>query len=49
MKKLLNEMVENTLDFVKDPVSVPEDKRESDSGVRLFKQSSTGIIFDRLG
>ncbi|VVA93845.1 unnamed protein product [Arabis nemorensis] len=48
VKKLLNEMVENTLDFVKDPVNVPEDKPESDSGVRLFKQSSTGIIFDRL-
>ncbi|KFK34255.1 hypothetical protein AALP_AA5G121200 [Arabis alpina] len=48
VKKLLNEMVDNTLDFVKDPVRVPEDKPDNDSGVRLFKRSSTGIIFDHL-
>uniref|UniRef100_A0A1J3FKS2 Uncharacterized protein n=1 Tax=Noccaea caerulescens TaxID=107243 RepID=A0A1J3FKS2_NOCCA len=50
VKKLLNEMVENTLDFVKDPVNVPEDKpeEETDCGVRLFKRCSTGIIFDHV-
>ncbi|CAA7055942.1 unnamed protein product [Microthlaspi erraticum] len=50
VKKLLNEMVENTLDFVKDPVNVPEEKpeEETDCGVRLFKRCSTGIIFDHV-
>ncbi|CAH8386329.1 unnamed protein product [Eruca vesicaria subsp. sativa] len=50
VKKLLNEMVENTLDFVKDPVTVPEDEHEpeNDCGVRLFKRCSTGIIFDHV-
>ncbi|ESQ45545.1 hypothetical protein EUTSA_v10010709mg [Eutrema salsugineum] len=48
VKKLLNEMVENSLDFVKDPINVPEDKPESDCGVRLFKRCSTGIIFDHV-
>ncbi|KAL0729979.1 hypothetical protein Bca4012_026072 [Brassica carinata] len=42
-------MVENTLDFVKDPVNVPEDEEpENDCGVRLFKRCSTGIIFDHI-
>lgn len=50
MKKLLNEMVEKSLDFVKDPpVHIPEDKPENDCGVRLFKRCSTGIIFDHVG
>ncbi|CAH2052832.1 unnamed protein product, partial [Thlaspi arvense] len=49
VKKLLIEMVENTLDFVKDPVNVLEDdKPENDCGVRLFKRCSTGIIFDHV-
>ncbi|KAF8088897.1 hypothetical protein N665_0527s0017 [Sinapis alba] len=46
VKKLLNEMVENTLDFVKDPVTLPEP--ENDCGVRLFKRCSTGIVFDHV-
>ncbi|CAL9246985.1 unnamed protein product [Arabidopsis halleri] len=48
VKNLLNEMVEKTLDFVKDPVNVPEDKPENDCGVRLFKRCATGIIFDHV-
>ncbi|KAL0890437.1 hypothetical protein Bca101_014420 [Brassica carinata] len=50
VKKLLNEMVENTLDFVKDPVTVvPVDQEpENDCGVRLFKRCSTGIVFDHV-
>ncbi|KAL1195023.1 hypothetical protein V5N11_031115 [Cardamine amara subsp. amara] len=49
VKNLLNEMVEKSLDFVKDPpVNVPEDKPENDCGVRLFKRCSTGIIFDHV-
>ncbi|CAN7118431.1 unnamed protein product [Brassica rapa subsp. narinosa] len=50
VKKLLNEMVENTLDFVKDPVTaVPQDEEpENDCGVRLFKRCSTGIVFDHV-
>lgn len=37
VKKILNEMVENTLDFVKDSVNAPEDEEpENDCGVRLF-------------
>ncbi|XP_010426518.1 PREDICTED: uncharacterized protein LOC104711517 [Camelina sativa] len=48
VKNLLNEMVEKTLDFVEDPVNVPEDKQENDCGVRLFKRCATGIIFDHV-
>ncbi|KAJ4900272.1 Uncharacterized protein Rs2_14223 [Raphanus sativus] len=52
VKKLLNEMVENTLDFVKDPTLtlVPQDDEEpeNDCGVRLFKRCSTGIVFDHV-
>ncbi|KAJ0248834.1 Uncharacterized protein HA466_0158780 [Hirschfeldia incana] len=51
VKKLLNEMVENSLDFVKDPVTVvPQDDEEpeNDCGVRLFKRCSTGIVFDHV-
>ncbi|CAN8278493.1 unnamed protein product [Cochlearia groenlandica] len=50
VKKLLNEMVEKTLDFVKDHDDAPVDNKpaEIDSGVRLFKRCSTGIIFDHV-
>ncbi|XP_010515357.1 PREDICTED: uncharacterized protein LOC104791220 [Camelina sativa] len=48
VKNLLNEMLEKTLDFVEDPVNVPEDKPENDCGVRLFKRCATGIIFDHV-
>ncbi|EOA24909.1 hypothetical protein CARUB_v10018200mg [Capsella rubella] len=42
-------MVEKSLDFVKDPIDVPEDKpEEDDCGVRLFKRCATGIIFDHV-
>ncbi|CAF2110659.1 unnamed protein product [Brassica oleracea var. botrytis] len=44
-----NEMVENTLDFVKDPVNIPEvEETEKECGVRLFKWCSTGIVFDHM-
>jgi hypothetical protein len=49
VKNLLNEMVEKTLDFVEDPVNIPEDKPENDCGVRLFKRCATGIVFDHVG
>ena len=43
-------MVENTLDFVKDPVNIPEvEETEKECGVRLFKWCSTGIVFDHVG
>lgn len=48
VKKLLNEMVESTLDFVS-MFPRMKNRMDNDCGVRLFKRCSTGIIFDNVG
>ncbi|CAN1343056.1 hypothetical protein LINPERPRIM_LOCUS39664, partial [Linum perenne] len=46
--KLLDELVEKSLDFVEDHVKVPDVKPvENEGGVRLFKNSKVGILFDK--
>ncbi|CAN1191281.1 hypothetical protein LINPERHAP2_LOCUS40962 [Linum perenne] len=46
--KLLDELVEKSLDFVEDHVKVPDVKPvEKEGGVRLFKNSKVGILFDK--
>ncbi|KAL5556792.1 hypothetical protein UlMin_039028 [Ulmus minor] len=50
MQKLLDEMLENTLEMVKDhPVHDPEpdtDPMKIEGGIRLFKHAPPGIVFD---
>ncbi|XP_010559099.1 PREDICTED: uncharacterized protein LOC104827599 [Tarenaya hassleriana] len=46
--KVLDEMVEKTLEFVKDPLRISDIEPENDNGVRLFKRAPVGIIFDHL-
>ncbi|OMP01816.1 hypothetical protein COLO4_11574 [Corchorus olitorius] len=47
-QKLLDQMLEKTLEIVKDANNVPEeDSVVDDGGVRLFRNSTPGIVFDR--
>ncbi|GLT68784.1 hypothetical protein SLA2020_409860 [Shorea laevis] len=49
-QKILNGMLEKTLEFVRDADKFPEsDPKEKDNGVRLFKNSPHGIVFDHVG
>ncbi|XP_021273976.1 uncharacterized protein LOC110409070 isoform X1 [Herrania umbratica] len=46
-QKLLDEMLEKSLVIVKDANNVPDDDSvENEGGVRLFKNSALGIVFD---
>ncbi|GLU20130.1 hypothetical protein SLE2022_363430 [Rubroshorea leprosula] len=49
-QKILNGMLEKTLEFVRDTDKFPEsDPKEKENGVRLFKNSPHGIVFDHVG
>ena len=49
-QKLLDDMLEKTLVVVKDASNVPDDDSVvNEGGVRLFKSSTPGIVFDRIG
>ncbi|TKY55613.1 hypothetical protein E2542_SST20031 [Spatholobus suberectus] len=48
-QKLLNEMLENTIEIVRKPVPVvDEDPEINECGIRLFKHSQPGIVFDHV-
>ncbi|XVF17524.1 hypothetical protein REPUB_Repub10bG0130300 [Reevesia pubescens] len=48
-QKLLDDMLEKTLMIVKDATDVPsDDSVVNEGGVRLFKNSTPGIVFDRV-
>lgn len=48
-QKLLDEILEKTLVFVKQDIPLIEDEPEKEEGgIRLFKHSSPGIVFDRV-
>ncbi|XP_038722891.1 uncharacterized protein LOC120014865 isoform X2 [Tripterygium wilfordii] len=48
-QKMLDDILEKTLEVVNDPIRVPDsDILTNDGGVRLFKLSSPGIVFDHL-
>ncbi|KAK7263253.1 hypothetical protein RJT34_30840 [Clitoria ternatea] len=50
VQKLLNEILENTIEIVKEPVPVPDEdpKNNECGGIRLFKHSQPGIVFDHV-
>lgn len=49
-QKLLDNMLEKHLVIVQDACNVPDDDSVvNESGVRLFKNSTPGIVFDHVG
>ncbi|KAK7386364.1 hypothetical protein VNO78_26551 [Psophocarpus tetragonolobus] len=48
-EKLLNEILENTIEIVRIPVPVVhEDPKINECGIRLFKHAQPGIVFDHV-
>ncbi|RDX74036.1 hypothetical protein CR513_46256 [Mucuna pruriens] len=48
-QKLLNEILENTIEIVRKPVPiVDEDPENNECGIRLFKHARPGIVFDHV-
>lgn len=48
-QKLLNEMLENSIEIVRNPVPVvDEDSENNECGIRLFKHAQPGIVFDHV-
>ncbi|KAI4327347.1 hypothetical protein L6164_019820 [Bauhinia variegata] len=48
-QRLLNDILENTLEIVREPIHVlDEDPSTYDGGIRLFKHSQPGIVFDHV-
>ncbi|XP_020235018.1 uncharacterized protein LOC109814905 [Cajanus cajan] len=48
-QKLLNEILENTIEIVRKPVPVvDEDPKIEECGIRLFKNAQPGIVFDHV-
>ncbi|KAJ1399652.1 hypothetical protein SESBI_30203 [Sesbania bispinosa] len=49
-QKLLNDILKNTIEIVKEPVPVLDEdpKINDDSGIRLFKHAQPGIVFDHV-
>ncbi|XP_044487262.1 uncharacterized protein LOC123212237 [Mangifera indica] len=45
-QKALDDILEQNLEIVRDPVDFPENDQVIDGGVRLFKNSAPGIVFD---
>jgi hypothetical protein len=49
-QKLLDDIVENTIEIVKESIPVlDEDPNVDDCGIRLFRHSKPGIVFDHAG
>jgi hypothetical protein len=47
---MLNDMLENTIEIVKEPILVPDEEPNTDDcGIRLFKHSKPGIVSDHVG
>ncbi|KAF5752830.1 hypothetical protein HS088_TW01G00748 [Tripterygium wilfordii] len=48
-QKMLDDILEKTLEVANDPIHVPDSETMmNDGGVRLFKHSSPGIVFDHI-
>ncbi|KAK4260183.1 hypothetical protein QN277_003331 [Acacia crassicarpa] len=48
-QRLLNDILEDTLEIVKEPVPIlDEDPKIQEGGIRLFKHAQPGIVFDRV-
>ncbi|KAG4933372.1 hypothetical protein HKD37_17G047846 [Glycine soja] len=48
-QKLLNEILENSIEIVRKPVPVvDEDPESNECGIRLFKHAQPGIVFDHV-
>ncbi|CAK9170805.1 unnamed protein product [Ilex paraguariensis] len=48
-QKVLDDILEKTIEVVRDPVHVPDDDPVMDGGgIRLFKHAPPGIIFDHI-
>ncbi|KAK7330953.1 hypothetical protein VNO77_25160 [Canavalia gladiata] len=48
-QKLLNDILENSLQIVKEPVPIlNEDPKANECGIRLFKHAQPGIVFDHV-
>ncbi|KAF2294720.1 hypothetical protein GH714_015725 [Hevea brasiliensis] len=47
-QKLLDDILEKTLLMVSEPIHVPDNPIVDEGGVRLFKHSPAGIIFDHI-
>ncbi|XP_061365582.1 uncharacterized protein LOC133308865 [Gastrolobium bilobum] len=48
-QKLLNDIMENTIEIVKEPFLVlDEDTNINECGIRLFKHAQPGIVFDHV-
>ncbi|XP_027347662.1 uncharacterized protein LOC113859043 [Abrus precatorius] len=48
-QKLLNEILEKSIEIVKEPVPVlDEDPKVNECGIRLFKHAQPGIVFDHV-
>ncbi|BAT75684.1 hypothetical protein VIGAN_01359000 [Vigna angularis var. angularis] len=48
-QKLLNDILENTIEIVRKPVPVEDDDPKiNECGIRLFKYAKPGIVFDHL-
>ncbi|KAK2410490.1 hypothetical protein P8452_71483 [Trifolium repens] len=48
-QKMLNDMLENTIEIVKEPILVPDEEPNTDDcGIRLFKHSKPGIVSDHV-
>ncbi|KDP32076.1 hypothetical protein JCGZ_12537 [Jatropha curcas] len=45
-QKLLDDMLDKTLMMVSEPIDIPDNPIADEGGVRLFKNSPAGIVFD---
>lgn len=48
-QKLLDEIIENTIVMVDDPIHLSDNEETNESGIRLFKHAPPGIVFDHMG
>jgi hypothetical protein len=47
---MLDDILEKTLEIVRDPIDVPDnDPKTDEGGIRLFKHAPIGIVFDHVG
>lgn len=49
-RKVLENILETTLEVVEHPISVPsDDSKACVGGIRLFKNAPIGVVFDHVG